>query len=236
MPDRSGERVLGEPESAGAAPSPGSVRYVGVRERVVAELEALPVQAAHEVRMPDDLAADDEEGGGHVQAAQLGGDPRRPARIWPVVERERDAPPGRHVPGLEAARAPGEDGSIARERAARCRDRRRAPPSGARRQALDREQGQQREEEQPEDDPAGDGPRRFAQVRPSSAAVEAEAALRPSLPGRAERRASAQAAASCGRPDGLGSWPEAVAARPSGAALAAPGSPYAPSRECAVRG
>ena len=119
---------------------------------------------------------------------------------------------------------------------ARSRHRRRAPPSGARGQALDREQGQQREEEQPEDDPAGDGPRRFAQVRPSSAAVEAEAALRPSWPGRAERQASAQAAASCGRPDGLGSWPEAVAARPSGAALAAPGSPYAPNRECAVRG
>ena len=68
-PDRSGERVVGEPGLQALLPA-RERGDVGVRERVVAELEALPVQAAHEVRMPDDLAADDEEGGGHVQAAQ----------------------------------------------------------------------------------------------------------------------------------------------------------------------
>jgi hypothetical protein len=61
-----------------------------MRERVVAELEAVAAKALDDLRMADDLAADDEEGRRGMQAAQRGRDPRRPARVRAVVEREGD--------------------------------------------------------------------------------------------------------------------------------------------------
>src|SRR5206468_7742682 len=120
-------------------------------------------------------------------ASELVGDPRSPARIGPVVEGKGNSPRGSDVSGLQSAGAPGEYRPIVRKRPASSRDGRCAAAGRPGGDALDSEQRQQRPEEQPEDDPAGNGPRRSAHVSPSWAAVEAGAvAVRPSSPGRAK--------------------------------------------------
>jgi hypothetical protein len=58
------------------------------------------------------------------------------------------------------------------------------------------------DEEQPEHDPAGDGPRRFASSQPFFGGGGAEAALTAFFwPGRAERRASVAGCGFCGHRD-----------------------------------
>ena len=90
--DDSGDGILGQRDLERALPARDR-RELDVRERVVAELEAFPVQGAQNVGVADGLAADDEEGGRDVEPPQRRRDARCPARIGPVVEAQRNAVP-----------------------------------------------------------------------------------------------------------------------------------------------
>ena len=81
----------------------GRAGEIHVREGVVAELVTVLDELANEAGLPRDLAADDEERGGDVRCTQHRRDLRRPARVGPVVERQRDASPGRRLLGDELA-------------------------------------------------------------------------------------------------------------------------------------
>ena len=99
------------------APLPrGTVRERGVRERVVSELVAVADEVSDDLRMPRDLAADDEERGRHVPAVQKRCDLRCPAWVGAVVERQCDAPSRRRLAGDEVAVDGCEDRSAAGER------------------------------------------------------------------------------------------------------------------------
>jgi hypothetical protein len=85
-------------------------------ERVVADLVAVAHQLTDNVGMPRDLTADDEERCADVRGAQHGGDLRCPARVGPVVERQRHAPPGRRLARDELAADRSQDRPQSRER------------------------------------------------------------------------------------------------------------------------
>ena len=89
-PGRSDDRGIGHGHLQVPLPARRR-RQVGVVEGVVAELEALVLEARHHVGVLDHALADHEEGGRHAQPPKQGRDPRRPARIRPVVEGQGDA-------------------------------------------------------------------------------------------------------------------------------------------------
>src|SRR5207249_11194623 len=124
-------------------------RKVDVGERVVAELEALPMEGANEGRVAHDLAADREERRGDVESTQDGGDARGPARIRTIVEGERHPAAGRRLPRGEAFSVPAQDRAGTRKHARRLApDRRSARPCRPRRKTLCREGGDERSQHQ----------------------------------------------------------------------------------------
>ena len=228
--DRPRQRVVREPDLQPLLPA-GERRDVAVRERVVAELEALAMQPSNDVWMAHDLAADDEERRRDVKTGQRFGDARRPARARAVVERERNLLAGIDVARLEPPLAPRQDRPLAGERSPVAGSGRCATTRRPRRQALGPEQDEHGREQQAEDEPAGSGPSRGGQISPSSAA--AAVGREPSSPGRAGREAVRRAAS--GRRGGHDSaaaveWPS-----PCGPGPEAPRSLSAPSLAFAER-
>ena len=113
-------------------------------ERVVTELEALILQRRGHVRVLDHLLADHEEGGRHVQSLEQGRNPRRPARVRPVVEGERDAAADRALARSESvALDPPDRGGALKRGSWRARRRGGAPACGHGRQAFHAEQQKQ---------------------------------------------------------------------------------------------
>ncbi len=102
------DRCLGQVELEPTLP-PGSVRERDVSECVVAELVPIAHEQADEIRMTGRLAPDDEERRVNVLATEGRRDLRRPPRIGPVVEGQRDPASGRRLRGDELRTARTQD-------------------------------------------------------------------------------------------------------------------------------
>jgi hypothetical protein len=152
--DRTGQSVVRQAELKPLLPA-GKRGDIGVREGVVAELEAVAAKSTDHVRMADDLAADNEEGRRRVQAAQRTRDPRRPSRVGAVVEREGDPLADRALAGCQSVTAPRKERPLGRERPVTGGEGRRAAAGRPCRKPLRPEQDGQNEQQQAEDDPAG---------------------------------------------------------------------------------
>ena len=152
--DRANQGVLGQADLEPLLPA-GQGREIGVRERVVPELESVPMQPADEVGVTDDLAPDDEEGGRSMETLERSDDARSPAWVRPVVEGERDSLARTSAPGDELLSVPGEDRSGGCERPTSTGCRCRASARRSRRQALNAEQNGEHAEQDREQHPAG---------------------------------------------------------------------------------
>src|SRR5215218_1431861 len=166
-----------------------------MRERVIAELEAVSFEPADDLRVPHDLAADDEERPRDLQAPERRGDARRPARVGPVVEGERDLLSGRLTTRRQPAAVPEQDRTRRLERTRCGAHGCRAAACRPRREALGGEQDDdRREQERDQRPPRGGTPRSGALssggwgLQPSSAARAAQAS-RPAAPAPAQRPA-----------------------------------------------
>ena len=173
--------------------------------------------------MADDLAADDEERRRRMQAAQRGRDPRRPARVRAVVERERDPLADLALAGRQPVTVPGED-RPERTRAAlhpRPAASRSGPSSASRAPA--RRAGQPGRAAAGRERPSGRPPaaRSWSRVTPSSTAgAEAVGQSLLLLAGRdRRRRRRILAAALAARRGGGGGGVTAFLTWPGGAAL-----------------
>ena len=93
---RADDRGIGHRHLQVSLPA-GRRGQVDVVEGVGAELESLVFEARHDVGIPDHALADHEEGSRHLQPLEGSRDPRRPARIRPVVEGQGDAPSHRSL-------------------------------------------------------------------------------------------------------------------------------------------
>jgi len=131
-----------------------------VGKRVVPELETLPVKLPDDVGMSHDLAADDEERGGHVKSPERGADTRRPLRVRPIIESQSDSLADRDLSAGESATVPGEERPFRSKRTRRAGKGCCASLRRARREPLRTEQDQERSEQEREDEPAGSRPAR----------------------------------------------------------------------------
>ena len=112
--------------------------------------------AADDAGVADHVAAHHEERGRHPQPPQLGCDARRPARVWPVIEGQRDPPPTRPLVRRQAACRPSAGSDVRRRDSLAGRRKRRSALSGrSRREALGGEGGRKGREQERQEAPAG---------------------------------------------------------------------------------